>query len=123
MSTPSERVTSALQAPAPPLALRWILSRVTTLEQGVITLIAHNGSQYTITGDQPGPHATIQVHRPLRLMHRLLTRGLVGFAESYINGEWSSPCLSTLLTVGALNEHRLGRITGGSRLTTLVDHQ
>ncbi|WP_018954599.1 SAM-dependent methyltransferase [Thioalkalivibrio sulfidiphilus] len=120
MSTPSDRVASALSIPKLPLPLRWLVSRLGQLEYGELTLIAADGNRHTLTGEHTGPSASIQIHRPLRLLRRLLTRGDIGFAEGYMQGEWSTPCLSALLTLGAMNEHRLSGVIEVNRLSAFM---
>ncbi len=57
------------------------------------------GRDYLVfRGVHPGPSAQLSIHHP-RFLPRLLTSGDVGFAQSYMAGEWSSPDLHALLTV------------------------
>ena len=57
------------------------------------------GRDYLVfRGMHPGPSAQLSIHHP-RFLQRLLTSGDVGFAQSYMAGEWSTPDLHALLTV------------------------
>jgi cyclopropane-fatty-acyl-phospholipid synthase len=60
------------------------------------------GERFVIEGRQPGPHAHVKVHS-WKLLWRLMARGDIGFAESYIAGEWTSPNLATLMTFAIKN--------------------
>ncbi|HSP00527.1 MAG TPA: SAM-dependent methyltransferase, partial [Thioalkalivibrio sp.] len=91
MSMPAERVVSNLNAPGLPLPLRWLITRIGTLEHGELTVISANGARHTLTGAHTGPSASIQVHRPYSLLRRLMLRGDLGFAEGYMQGEWTTP--------------------------------
>lgn len=64
-------------------------------------------------GPFAGATAEIRIHRPLRLLVRLVARGEIGFAESYMEGDWSTPDLPTLLDLLNLNaEHLSGAVEG-----------
>ena len=43
-----------------------------------------------------------------RVARRYLTGGSLGFAESFIDGDWDTPDLATLLALLSLNEHAWG---------------
>jgi hypothetical protein len=55
-----------------------------------------------IDGKQPGPQARLAIHS-WRCLWRLAAGGDIGFAESYIAGEWSSPTLGALLDLALRN--------------------
>ena len=64
-------------------------------------------------GRFPGAAGEIDIAHPMRLIKRVITRGDVGFAESYIDGDWTSPDLPALLDTLLVNEEHLG--LGGPR--------
>jgi len=68
-----------------------------------------------------GPAGEIVIARPLRLLLRLLTRGDIGFAESYMDGDWETPDLPGLLDVLQLNEEHLGAGPKGLRWSRRLD--
>lgn len=60
-------------------------------------------------GPLSGGAAELRIRRPLRLLLRLVTRGDVGFAEGYMEGDWETPDLPALLDLLHLNtEHLAG---------------
>ena len=64
-------------------------------------------------GPFPGGSAELLIQRPLRLLLRILTRGEIGFAEAYMEQDWSTPDLPALLDVLNLNaEHLAGAVDG-----------
>ncbi|EIC20908.1 SAM-dependent methyltransferase [Thiorhodovibrio frisius] len=71
-------------------------------------------------GDEPGPQAEIQLHRPLSFARRVTGRGHLGFGESYLAGDWDSPDLTSLIHLFAVNEPVLASIEFGSWLGRLV---
>jgi len=70
-------------------------------------------------------NASVRLHgfQPLR---RLVTEGQIGFAESYMRGEWESDDLPALFSLIMRNEHRIGPATRGgflSRLNNMWHHR
>ena len=84
---------------APNAFLTKVLSQ---LEMGRITVQTPAGYRVSYTAKKPGPEATIVLHnwRPIRW---LLWKGDLGFAESYMEGDWSTPDLTALLQLAALS--------------------
>lgn len=66
-----------------------------------------NGERVLGRGAQAGPHAAVALHR-WRPLARMVLRGDIGLAESYRDGDWSSPDLSALLEFGIRNESGCG---------------
>jgi cyclopropane-fatty-acyl-phospholipid synthase len=56
----------------------------------------------------PGPDARLVLHN-WRMPRRLLFGGDVGFAESFMDGDWSSPDLPAVIEFAALNQPAFGR--------------
>jgi cyclopropane-fatty-acyl-phospholipid synthase len=90
--------------------LRQLMSRC---EIGRLTVESPDGSRLTVQGAGAGPEAILILKR-WRAMRRLLTRGDIGFAESYIDGDWTSPDLASLIELAARNVEAIDRdITPG----------
>ena len=85
--------------PLTPLVKR-LLRGVTV---GSIQVELPNGRRLEVRGKAVGPHAAIVLHR-WRPIARLLGKGDLGFAESYRDGDWSTPDLAALLEFGSRNE-------------------
>jgi cyclopropane-fatty-acyl-phospholipid synthase len=66
-------------------------------------------------GEDNGPCAAIHVH-DFRFARRLLTHGDIGFAESYMEGEWETPDLPATLILLADNAERIARVFFGNPL-------
>jgi cyclopropane-fatty-acyl-phospholipid synthase len=73
-----------------------ILRLFRRLRHGTLELTLPDGTVETIRGDDQGPRAALHV-RDGRVVDRYLKHGSVGFAESYIAGEWETPNLADLL--------------------------
>jgi cyclopropane-fatty-acyl-phospholipid synthase len=123
-STADDRAISERQAtalPSPSLtALTRLLERI---RHGVLELHLPGGMLRRFTGEQQGPRADLTLHNP-RVVRRYLTGGSVGFAESYIDGDFDSSDLGELLTLLNSNQHAWTGYYGGlaSRLLRRVQH-
>jgi cyclopropane-fatty-acyl-phospholipid synthase len=120
MSLNSEiRTTSGYADPATGLAV-WFLRRlVSALEHGHITVVTPSGKRIEHRAANPHLDATLVLHR-WRAIRRLVTHGDLGFAEAYIDGDWSSPDLTGLIELAARNTKQIGqRISGLSPVRTL----
>jgi len=74
---------------------------------GTIEIVLPDGERLAGRGAMPGPHAVIALRgwRPLR---RLALAGDIGLAESYRDGDWTTPDLTALLEFGIRNEASWG---------------
>jgi cyclopropane-fatty-acyl-phospholipid synthase len=86
---------------------------------GRIEVHTPNGERIAHSAVAPGPSAALLLHRR-RGLRRLLLGGDLGFAEAYMDGDWSSPDLPTLIEFAARNQAELGdRIAGVGALRWL----
>ncbi|RTM10322.1 MAG: class I SAM-dependent methyltransferase [Hyphomicrobiales bacterium] len=72
------------------------------LKLGRIAVRTPSGAIIQHQTGMPGPEATVVLYR-WRALRRLLTGGDIGFAEAYMDGDWSSPDLPALLELAAVN--------------------
>jgi cyclopropane-fatty-acyl-phospholipid synthase len=82
------------------------------LRHGSLTLQLPDGSVQTV-GDGQGPHATLHLHN-WTPFSAALKSGDIGFAESYIAGDWSTPHLASLLGLLLANRKSLDEVIHGS---------
>jgi len=82
----------------------WGLRRLINarLERGTLTVRTPAGIRVANIGAEAGPQAELVLHR-WRAARRLLLRGDIGFAEAYLDGDWDSPDLASLIELVALN--------------------
>ncbi len=106
-------LTAAAAARNLPLPARPFFRQLRHLQHGSLDVEIGRRTLH-LAGDRPGPAGHIQIAHPYRLLHRLATRGDIGFAEGYMAGDWHSEDLTALLWVLALNESRLGSGLAGS---------
>ena len=102
--------------------LRPLLDR---LHAGRLTVVTPSGQRYAgATARNPGPDAILVLHR-WRTLRRLVVGGDVGFAEAYMDGDWSSPDLAALIELAAVNDAALERMLAGfmpARLVNRLSH-
>ncbi|MEP7056271.1 MAG: cyclopropane-fatty-acyl-phospholipid synthase family protein [Caldimonas sp.] len=84
--------------------LRRLLARLLRgVSCGALTVVTPEGEHAEGRGAAAGPHVAITLHR-WRALGRLLLQGDIGLAESYRDGDWSTPDLTAVLEFGIRNE-------------------
>jgi cyclopropane-fatty-acyl-phospholipid synthase len=86
---------------------------------GRLTLVTPSGTRLTHTPTAPGPEGIMVLHR-WRTLHRLLAGGDVAGGEIYMDGDWSSPDLPSLIELVARNTALIQAI-GGSWFARLLN--
>ncbi len=110
---------------APMLSRGWdprvrILARLLDgLRYGSLSVILPSGQKFVRSGSEPGPEATVVLHR-WRALQRLFTGGDIGFARAWIDGDCSSMDLTALIRLAARNLHGLGGAAKGSIFSRLA---
>jgi cyclopropane-fatty-acyl-phospholipid synthase len=79
--------------------LRWILRG---LECGQLVIDTPSGDKLAFEGTRPGPRARLSIRR-WRCLWRLITGSDIGFAKSFLSGDWSSPNMTSLFTLAIKN--------------------
>jgi len=101
-----------------PAAVRTVLQLLRQIRHGSLTLHLPDGSVQRF-GESASPHATLHLHN-WNAFTGALKSGDIGFAESYIDGDWTTPDLTTLLRVLVQNRAEVDRVIFGSWLGRLV---
>ena len=101
-----------------PATARTVFRLLQQLRHGALTLSLPDGSVQTV-GDGQGPHLQLQLHN-WKPFAAALKSGDIGFAESYIAGDWSTPHLPELLRLLAANRQALDDVIHGSWLGRLA---
>jgi cyclopropane-fatty-acyl-phospholipid synthase len=124
MSSPDTALSGpALGGAGPEVSAVWrrlLQHYLKELSAGTLTVTLPSGARLRHHGGQPGPDAVLNVRR-WRAVRRMLTGGDLGFARAYIDGDWHSPDLVTLLDFAMTNEAPLGEATSGSLLARGMD--
>jgi cyclopropane-fatty-acyl-phospholipid synthase len=95
------------QPPGRVLGHALLKSFVGGIPSGRLLINTPAGACFVFEGARPGPQADLIIRR-WRCLWRVLTRGDIGFAESYMAGEWDSPDLPRLLEFASRNGESLG---------------
>ena len=110
--------------PSLPRARRFhaaILARVCAgLRCGSLTVTLPSGRVISHRAPVPGPDAALVLHR-WRALRRLAFGGDIAFAESFIDGDWSSADVTSLLELAARNIEALDHAMRGTRITRLLN--
>lgn len=103
MSFQNEQSAHRSVTPGKPIFADALLRQVLSGTQlGGLIVEMPDGDRLKFDGPSPGPQARVTIHR-WRCLWRLLTASDLGFAESYMDGDWSSPNLVSLLKFAGLN--------------------
>ncbi|MGD9914357.1 MAG: class I SAM-dependent methyltransferase [Rhizobiaceae bacterium] len=101
-----------------PAKARLALSAGMRLKSGSLDLRLPDGRAFHLGGNAPGPSASVVLHN-WKLPMRALSGGSIGVAESYMDGDWSSPDVTTFLELFVVNNETSERLAGGNALLNL----
>ena len=91
------------------------------LKYGKLNIVWADGSRDVFTGTETSSHqteATLLIHDN-RFFRRVIQSGSLGFAESYLEGEWTTPNLASLLEIMSRNIHAFENKIGKSKLVKI----
>lgn len=93
--------------------LQQVLNRLPELEYGTLSLFLPSGKELQFGNAAPGePRAEVRL-KSLKPISRLLRGGLIGWAESYMDGEWDSPDIVALVRWALGNEQAMDEVMKG----------
>ncbi|MCV0398024.1 MAG: cyclopropane-fatty-acyl-phospholipid synthase family protein [Rhizobiaceae bacterium] len=104
-----------------PLRARMTLRAALNLPRGVLTIVTPDGRRLRVGGNGPGPDAEVWL-RNWKLPGRAFSEGTIGVAESYINGDWDSPDVTTFLELFAINQETGEEVAGGANRLLMLFH-
>ncbi len=117
LSTPDAELRAA-EIRRQSLHERMIANWFSQIEFGRLTVIFPSGTRRVFGSENADLRALLQIN-DLRLARRMLLSGDLGLAESYMDGDWESPNLASLLMIGVLNADALAPALTGTWLTWL----
>ncbi|WP_421723118.1 class I SAM-dependent methyltransferase [Bauldia sp.] len=119
MTSHTDRVEPGEAGTSRPLWRKLAESWASSCTHGQVTLVFPDGDAVVFKGTEPGPAATMRLHNG-KPVWKMISRGDLGFAEAYMDDDWSTPDLTALVEFGVRNENALaGRLTA-SWLVRLV---
>lgn len=98
----------------------WVIKLGAGVKSGTVHLTLPSGETHTFLGETPGPEADFAVHR-WRAISRMALGGDVGFAEGYMEGDWSTSDVAALLELAVVNTDTLEAKVEGAALMRLID--
>ncbi|MFQ3622293.1 MAG: cyclopropane-fatty-acyl-phospholipid synthase family protein [Acetobacteraceae bacterium] len=85
------------------------------IRAGDLSLTLPDGSRHRILGARPGPAAEVTLNRA-RAIRRFAVGGSLGWAEAYLDEDWSTPDLRAVMALAAANEAEWEPVLRGRRL-------
>ena len=87
---------------------------------GQLTVTDPAGARHLIQARDGGPEGRLDI-LDAKFVRRIITGGDIGFAESFIAGEWDSPDLAATLTAFSTNYDAIARLMDGSAMVRLFN--
>jgi len=107
-----------------PYLVRKVLAPTTRLRAGSLVVTLPDGRKVHLESHAAGPQAELVI-KDYHFARRLLMAGEIGFGEGYLQGEWESPHLETLIELMSVNRRVLDEIMPGrfaQRMLQLLAH-
>ena len=120
-STSSTEISTKPLFPALRKVLSWLEKRL--VKTGVSRIeLRIDGNESVMVGQFKSgtPIPCLQIHNPVGLIQQS-SQGLLGWSESYINGDWSTPDLKALTDWAMANEDNLQAVMSSNWLSNLVN--
>lgn len=99
---------------------RLLLRLLHNIRHGRLKVMLPSGTVIEKIGSEAGPEAVIVIRR-WRMLRRVIAAGDIGFAEGYLDEDWTTPDLTALIRFAARNTEALSRAVEGSPLMRLFN--
>ena len=99
---------------------RLLLRLLRNIRHGRLRVMLPSGAVIEKIGSEAGPEAVIVIRR-WRMLRRVIAAGDIGFAEGYLDEDWTTPDLTALIRFAARNTEALSRAVEGSPLMRLFN--
>jgi cyclopropane-fatty-acyl-phospholipid synthase len=106
------------------LTARLLRALVQPLAAGSLRIVTPTGETIDLVGRESGVDATVVIER-WRAIWRLMRGGGVGFAEAFMDGDWTTPDLTRFLEWALRSEQHSGAFRGhiGARFARRLVHR
>ena len=103
-----------------PAKARFALAAAIHLPRGTLTVHLPDERIVRVGGKRPGPNAEVML-KNWNLPRRAISGATIGVAESYFDGDWTSPDVTTFLELFLVNQDMGEKLAGGaSRILTAI---
>ncbi|MFW6299532.1 MAG: class I SAM-dependent methyltransferase [Oceanicaulis sp.] len=102
-----------------PRNVRFALRMLLRLKKGALTVRLPDGRDLMFEGEKPGPQARLELNN-YAIVRKVFAGGDVGFAESYMDGDWETPDLPAALAVFSANLDEMHFIVRGGPITRFL---
>ena len=119
-STTVKPTVSLAEASHVSIGARLLKKLLSGMRHGSLTVVLPGGRSLRYDGPEPGVEAKIVLFR-WRAVRRLITDGDIGFAEAWIDGDWTSPDLTSVVRLAARNSDDLAQTISGWPVTRLIN--
>jgi cyclopropane-fatty-acyl-phospholipid synthase len=96
-----------------PARARMVLSAAIALPRGLLKVRIPDGRKLIVGGNAPGPEAELVLHN-WNLPGRAFSGGTIGLAESYMDGDWESPDVTSFLELFVVNREAGEQMAGSA---------
>jgi len=103
----------------PSRTMQLLIAVARSIRIGSLTIVLPDSTSHRFDGTEAGPHGVLKVRND-RVATRMLTGGKLGFCESYLDEDWTSPDIPALFEVALRNEAPLARAMRGKRWMRIV---
>ena len=90
-------------------------------QRGQLLFRLPDGRELLFQHDEPGPEAEIVIH-DYSFIKRAFAGGDVGFAEAYMDSQWSTPDLTAVLRFFSANFEAAGQLARGGAIVRWANH-
>lgn len=102
-----------------PASMRLAFLALRATRTGRMSLYLPDGRKFIFDHGNPGPTAEIHVKDPT-LAKRVLASGDIGFAEAYMDDQFWTPDLTSVLAFFAVNFEAAGKLSRGSKIRNAI---
>ncbi len=103
-----------------PASVRFVFLLLNGLSQGHLQVALADGRVFEFGTPVPEGAAVIRIE-DMRFFKRVLRHGSMGFAEAYMEGDWTTPDLAKLLTMLNRNMTDIAEAIDRNRFTNLIN--
>lgn len=104
-----------------PWPARWIVNKLHNAGLQGLKIQFWNGTVYRLGDCRSTTPPTLHLHS-VRPLIRAATRGMIGWAEGYMAGEWDTPSLPQLTDWAARNEARLKQLFSANKISRWLNN-